>query len=544
MSSLKLAVFLLVVFVLLSIWGTIVESMYGASYAKWQVYLSPLFILTEVLLFINILFATLVRLPFKKARFGFYMIHLGLMSILVGAAITAFFGIDGSITLLPGKKTNAISINEPVLVVHYWPKNETKHPQMANVSLPKVVREYKKPSKTFFSFAEYNLSLDRYIPFAKSNTIWQPVKDPKQKTVSMMMEIKGHGFQRMFELSNLSYEETEKHLGPLFFQMAPQLNQECLKKYITDKKIKYLIETDNKCIPLSQLTTKGESFEGLIVKSLQQKPIVKASIVLKNSKEYVFYPSKAVYPVVGGELGLDLQAPIAFVELNRFRERPSVLFLKDDSLAIGKHEKWSFHDIQIHKAQPLPWMNINIVVNRIIKNKIRDTEWSFDLPRDDAKTHYAAKVTVRSKKDGKEVLTAWVDSTKVNTLMLSEQSYLHMKIAHRQHTLPYQLELDRFKMDTNPGTMQAASYESFVKVYDAQGIQNEHVYMNNPLKKGKFTFYQSSYFSLNNKKEYASVLSVNYDPGRWLKYLGSLFLVLGSILHYLKRKKVSKPMEK
>ena len=92
--------------------------------------------------------------------------------------------------------------------------------------------------------------------------------------------------------------------------------------------------------------------------------------------------------------------------------------------------------------------------------------------------------------------------------------------------------------------MQAASYESFVKVYDAQGIQNEHVYMNNPLKKGKFTFYQSSYFSLNNKKEYASVLSVNYDPGRWLKYLGSLFLVLGSILHYLKRKKVSKPMEK
>ena len=27
-----------------------------------------------------------------------------------------------------------------------------------------------------------------------------------------------------------------------------------------------------------------------------------------------------------------------------------------------------------------------------------------------------------------------------------------------------------------------------------------------------------------------SVLSVNRDPGRWIKYIGSLFIVLGSIL--------------
>jgi hypothetical protein len=65
--------------------------------------------------------------------------------------------------------------------------------------------------------------------------------------------------------------------------------------------------------------------------------------------------------------------------------------------------------------------------------------------------------------------------------------------------------------------------------------------MNNPLKYDEFTFYQSSYFPLGPDL-YGSALSVNYDPGRALKYLGSLFIVLGSIWHfYIRRKKLKVP---
>src|SRR5690606_14436862 len=89
-------------------------------------------------------------------------------------------------------------------------------------------------------------------------------------------------------------------------------------------------------------------------------------------------------------------------------------------------------------------------------------------------------------------------------------------------------------------TNNPASYESFVTVFDGrnpeQGTSSHHVYMNNPLKYDGFTFYQSSYFPVGDNA-FASVFSVNFDPGRPLKYFGSLLLVFGSIWHYIIRRK-------
>ena len=110
--------------------------------------------------------------------------------------------------------------------------------------------------------------------------------------------------------------------------------------------------------------------------------------------------------------------------------------------------------------------------------------------------------------------------------------------------LPYELVLDQFKMDTDPGTNNPASYESFVTLFKGNdGSTRHHVFMNNPLKHQNFTFYQASYFQ-TNEGPFGSVLSVNFDPGRFWKYLGSILLVLGSIWHFVLRKKpVVKPGE-
>jgi cytochrome c biogenesis protein ResB len=61
--------------------------------------------------------------------------------------------------------------------------------------------------------------------------------------------------------------------------------------------------------------------------------------------------------------------------------------------------------------------------------------------------------------------------------------------------------------------------------------------MNDPLKHASFTFYQASFESDPSGRPTASVLSVNRDPGRALKYFGSLLLVLGAMhLFYMKRR--------
>ena len=127
----------------------------------------------------------------------------------------------------------------------------------------------------------------------------------------------------------------------------------------------------------------------------------------------------------------------------------------------------------------------------------------------------------------------------LSTPNIVERAGIAHGIGFRTFQLPWSFSLERFKMDRDPGTTNPASYESFVNVRDPQfqKTENAHIFMNNPLKKGKYTFYQASYFPVD-ENVFGSVLQVNYDPGRFLKYAGSLILILGTILHfYIRRPK-------
>ena len=101
--------------------------------------------------------------------------------------------------------------------------------------------------------------------------------------------------------------------------------------------------------------------------------------------------------------------------------------------------------------------------------------------------------------------------------------------------LGFQLELIDFKRGKNPGGMGNASFASEVHLIDkAAGIDEEkEISMNSPLTHGKFTFYQSS-FQESSEGE-TSVLSAAYDPGRFLKYLGSVMICLGATVMLCRR---------
>ena len=58
------------------------------------------------------------------------------------------------------------------------------------------------------------------------------------------------------------------------------------------------------------------------------------------------------------------------------------------------------------------------------------------------------------------------------------------------------------------------------------------------MKHDGITFYQASYSQDEETGQYSSTLSVNVDQGRFLKYLGSLLLVFGSIWHFVINNKI------
>ncbi len=112
-------------------------------------------------------------------------------------------------------------------------------------------------------------------------------------------------------------------------------------------------------------------------------------------------------------------------------------------------------------------------------------------------------------------------------------------IEYKNKTIPlkFALRLKDFRIGHYPGTLRAATYESDVVLPGGEVV---NISMNEPLKYKGFTFYQSSYEQDELGRPVASILTVNYDPGRGLKYLGSLLIVLGAlILFYFKRMQFS-----
>ncbi len=103
---------------------------------------------------------------------------------------------------------------------------------------------------------------------------------------------------------------------------------------------------------------------------------------------------------------------------------------------------------------------------------------------------------------------------------------------NKTKSLGFDLKLIDFRMTKYQGSEKAKSYESEVEVLGETKI----ISMNEPLKYRGYTFYQSSFEENEKGEAKTSILSVNRDPGRIVKYIGSFFIVAGIALLFLKRR--------
>lgn len=127
----------------------------------------------------------------------------------------------------------------------------------------------------------------------------------------------------------------------------------------------------------------------------------------------------------------------------------------------------------------------------------------------------------------------WVQLNDVIKLFTENAVYI-FTYGTKRIDIGFDLLLKKFEIGRYQGTMRAASYQSLVEV---PGHGETLISMNNPLKHNGLTFYQASFQEGPDGQPTASILSVNKDPGRWLKYLGSLILSLGVVwLFYDKRR--------
>ncbi len=510
-GGLKFAVVIIALFVIAMIAGTFIESFYGSEYAGRLLYKSTPFFILQALLLVSILFATILRFPPKERLYGFYIIHIGLMVIFTGAVITYVTGIDGQITLAPNDPTRRIVLPEDVLIVN----NETLHKE-AEIQLPYSLLP------TVLNIKWRDVEVLDYLPFSKNAMTWTEAAPKDQGAyTSSSYELSGQNMVQTVTFSRHPNSEATNHqeLGLLSMEYLPEDLAACFSGLNQSDLFFWDMNTTN-CF-----TLKDPNVEIKFSKAGQRMAFVKYT-----GQPFIFLPDKSPFP-----LDKELK-PLRSSTLRAFSSslfsKSTILFIFGKQVAFYSKEtkKWEIKTFEnIGDVVALPWMGFKLkLLNHSTTQYPTTTPVAARPEKKDGEIVAGEQKALKVKIN--DTIT-WVRAGQEERIKSNDNFYT-IALAKKTIELPFELTLQEFKMDTNPGTKTPASYESYVNLFDGAGNSTHHIFMNNPLKYNRLTFYQSSYFQDDNG-QYGSVLSVNFDPGRPIKYLGSFLLVIGCILHYL-----------
>ncbi len=117
LGSLKMAVFLMLVLLVMSAFGAVYESWSNNRLAQAHVYKAPWFLVWIVALAVNLVAVTLTRWPWQRKHTAFIVTHYGIVVILAGAFVGMIWGKEGFVTLQVGDSTRQLNLKEKVLFV-------------------------------------------------------------------------------------------------------------------------------------------------------------------------------------------------------------------------------------------------------------------------------------------------------------------------------------------------------------------------------------------------------------------------------------------
>jgi hypothetical protein len=513
-GNLKFAVVVISLFAIALGYGTFMESYHGTEYANRLVYKSWWFMGIQFFMFLSILFATLIRLPPKKHLYGFYVIHSGLIILFLGSYVTYQGGVDGTVTLTPNLPTRQITVNDDEMRIQFPSRGKE-----VSVDLPYGAGE--KNLKLDYE----NIKLGTFLPFAQEELEWVPmkIKDPGQTSSRYKLFNDNFGETLTLTLHPMSDFNNTLQLGPLNVHYMPDSLADCFSSQEKHGLIVWNGENRGCIAPTEKQLHRRKSSTG--------KEIV---VVKFEGREIAFLPEMSPLPL-NAELNVDENSPYRIFSRKLFEKSPHLfLFGKRGAWFDKNSGKWETGSVSMDKAMELPWMGFKVLLL-----EHRDDSYPTMKPRYVKPVQDGGQIILGDKK-AIEVFVGdqnfWVRSGEPVAFNYNGEK-INFELGKKSITLPYEIVLDQFKMDTDPGTQNPASFESYVTLFKGnEGSEKHHIYMNNPLKYQNFTFYQASYFQ-TREGPFGSVLSVNFDPGRPWKYLGSLLLVFGSIWHYFLRRK-------
>ena len=156
-----------------------------------------------------------------------------------------------------------------------------------------------------------------------------------------------------------------------------------------------------------------------------------------------------------------------------------------------------------------------------------------DAPRakEEEQNISALTAIVSTQNSAREYL--FFEDSPVPAFIMHDDVQYPVQLRHAQSTLPFVLTLHDVVKEAYPGVNKAKSYHSDVTLHDGDIDWKSRIAMNEPLRYGPYSIYQSSYI-IDGERE-LTVLAVVQNSGRSLPYIASIIISLGLMIHLFQR---------
>jgi hypothetical protein len=555
-------------------WATFVEAGKGREYAQWHVYHSRWFSILLGLLALNIFAATVNRFPWGRKRIGFLITHGGLLVLLAGSIQTFYFGVEGQLGFEEGQTANSLTMTDRCQLRVTRQEQESERPRSTEFIFEPGPVDW--PDGKTLSLGELNgVALDvlKFYRHARVEEDWVADREGQGSPALKFVLAGPDGRPVREEWLVADQFGSQMFIGPVKFEFQRVPMQSMLEDFLkppaadSDKdgvlSMHYegrvervpVSKSVGKKIPLGDGKVQVEIAEylpnatpgtgGKFVSRGQEpdNPLLELRVTIPGKEQPVRQIAFAKFPFLNLDGVHGASCPVKF-----FYHHPAltpdsgVEFLQGPDgkvyCRVGQDRKYQSLGA-VTKDQPIDVAaQFKVSISEILANARRQVTF-FPLepgPGESRGAEPAALVKVTAGGTTREVWMQRNHSDFAQQRIETKEGPLDLRFGNERLPLGFSLRLVSFKRGLNPGRMGDASFASRVRLIDPhQGINEEReISMNEPLAHGRYTFYQSSFQELGGGKS-ASILSVAYDPGRTLKYLGSLMICLGTGVMFYSR---------
>lgn len=511
--------------------GTWLESAQNVQIARRYVYGAPWFIAVMALMCVSLIFAVIVRYPWKKRHFGFILVHASLVTLIVAGFWSMYERVEGHLALEEGMQGNImetqieqIELLEPgpngmQSVAHAPAPTGPKSLVMADV--PVQVLEHwdnSAQTETVLDDAPFPLRAIDISPNGGNQGAWVGQEDRAGPAPTLM------------GLKVLVLPEGSDWQPPAAVDVA---NGDFVFTVGTTRTV--VREVGQEVAPGWRITELTR-FERAIVAGdaiAEGPPGSPANLALrimisdgKGSTEqhiaFQAFPEMPMGKTIAGEAASGgHMLPGSATQ----QQETLVVFGTVAASKIGYIDPAGEGHIVDIKDAKYP-----------LKMKLGDR--TVIIYQQLARAHVSSKVVeVPVAKDNRPAVVVRVgDTNELITLQWKAMAdvqagnkALVLYFGPKRVQLPFTVRLTDFRKRDYPGTEMAMAYESDVKIIPADGKEETtfNIFMNHPYVHGPWKVYQSGFVGMTT-----SVFSIMHDPGLTLTYIASIGLCVGVLITF------------